>query len=102
MAVKIPSKLDSMSPTFQKAWYKRNKMPLPPHLTGSVKQASKEVKPSERVKKLQAKSIQAYGATKGTKVGGEHGSGEMKDTIAPLTRDQHSKVQAAQEVITHE
>ncbi len=84
-----------MSPTFQKAWYKRNKMELPTHLTGSVKQASKEVKPSERVKKLQTKSLQAYGATKGLKVGGEHGSGEMKDTIAPLTRDQHSKVQAA-------
>jgi len=95
MAVKIPSKLHTMSPTFQKAWYKRNKMELPPHLTGSVKQASKEVKPSERVKKLQTKSLQAYGATKGLKVGGEHGSGEMKDTIAPLTRDQHSKVQAA-------
>jgi hypothetical protein len=61
----------------------------------SVKQASKEVKPTERVKKLQTKSLQAYGATKGLKVGGEHGSGEMKDTIAPLTRDQHSKVQAA-------
>lgn len=84
-----------MSPTFQKAWYKRNKMELPPHLTGSVKQASKEVKPSERVKKLQTKSLQAYGATKGLKIGGEHGSEEMKDTIAPLTRDQHSKVQAA-------
>jgi hypothetical protein len=95
MAVKVPSKLHTMSPTFQKAWYKRNKMELPPHLTGSVKQASKEVKPSERVKKLQTKSLQAYGATKGLKVGGEHGSGEMKDTIAPLTRDQHSKVQAA-------
>jgi hypothetical protein len=95
MAVKIPSKLHTMSPTFQKAWYKRNKMELPQHLTGSVKQASKEVKPSERVKKLQTKSLQAYGATKGLKVGGEHGSGEMKDTIAPLTRDQHSKVQAA-------
>jgi hypothetical protein len=96
MAVKIPSKLGSMSPTFQKAWYKRNKMPLPAHLTGSVKQASKEIKPSERVKKLQAKSVQAYGATKGTKVGGEHGSAEMRDTIKPLTRDQHSKVQAAE------
>lgn len=95
MAVKVPSKLHTMSPTFQKAWYKRNKMELPAHLTGSVKQASKEVKPSERVKKLQTKSLQAYGATKGLKVGGEHGSGEMKDTIAPLTRDQHSKVQAA-------
>jgi hypothetical protein len=95
MAVKIPTKLHTMSPTFQKAWYKRNKMELPAHLTGSVKQASKEVKPSERAKALQAKSLKAYGATKGLKVGGEHGSGEMKDTIAPLTRDQHSKVQAA-------
>jgi hypothetical protein len=95
MAVKIPTKLHTMSPTFQKAWYKRNKMELPAHLTGSAKQASKEVKPSERVKSLQAKSLKAYGATKGAKVGGEYGSGEMKDTIAPLTRDQHSKVQAA-------
>ena len=62
----------------------------------SVKQASKEVKPSARVRKLQTKSLQAYGATKGAKVGGEHGSEEMRDTIVPLTRDQHSKVQAAE------
>jgi hypothetical protein len=62
----------------------------------SVKQASKEVKSSERVKQLQAKSLKAYGATKGTRMGSADGSGEeLKDTIKPLTRDQHSKVQAA-------
>ena len=83
-------KVHANNPKFQ-AWLKSSG-----HGAGaSVKQASKEVKPSERVKKLQVKSLQAYGATKGLKVGGEHGSGEMKDTIAPLTRDQHSKVQAA-------
>ncbi len=83
-------KVHANNPKFQ-TWLKSSG-----HGAGaSVKQASKEVKPSERVKKLQVKSLQAYGATKGLKVGGEHGSGEMKDTIAPLTRDQHSKVQAA-------
>jgi hypothetical protein len=83
-------KVHANNPKFQ-SWLKSSG-----HGAGaSVKQASKEVKPSERVKKLQVKSLQAYGATKGLKVGGEHGSGEMKDTIAPLTRDQHSKIQAA-------
>ena len=96
MAVKVPSLLHKMSPTYQKAWYKRNKMPLPAHLTGSVAQASKEVKPSERVKSLRAKSLKAYGATKGTRMGSDDGSGEaLRDTTVPLTRDQHSKVQAA-------
>jgi hypothetical protein len=83
-------KVHANNPKFQ-SWLKSSG-----HGAGvSVKQASKDVKPSERVKKLQVKSLQAYGATKGLKVGGEHGSGEMKDTIAPLTRDQHSKIQAA-------
>jgi len=96
MAVKVPSLLHKMSPTYQKAWYKRNKMPLPAHLTGSVAQASKEVKPSERVKSLRAKSLKAYGATKGTRMGSDDGSGEsLRDTIVPLTRDQYSKVQKA-------
>jgi len=84
-------KVHASNPKFQ-AWMQKSG-----HGAGaSVKQASKEVKPSARVKSLQTKSLQAYGATKGTKVGGEHGSGEMRDTIAPLTRDQHSKVQAAE------
>jgi hypothetical protein len=83
-------KVHANNPKFQ-SWLKSSG-----HGAGaSVKQASKEIKPSERVKALQTKSLKAYGATKGLKVGGEHGSGEMKDTIAPLTRDQHSKVQAA-------
>ena len=84
-------KVHAKNPKFQ-AWLKSSG-----HGSGeSVKQASKEVKTSERVKKLQAKSAQAYGATKGVKVGGEFGSGEIRDTIKPLTRDQHSKVQAAE------
>jgi len=83
-------KVHANNPKFQ-SWLKSSG-----HGAGvSVKQASKEVKPTERIKALQTKSLKAYGATKGLKVGGEHGSGEMKDTIAPLTRDQHSKVQAA-------
>ena len=92
MAVKIPSMLGSMSPTFQKAWYKKHKMPLPAHLQ---RPSQSDKVDTTRTKSLQAKSLRAYGATKGAKVGGEYGSGEMKDTIAPLTRDQHSKVQAA-------
>ncbi len=84
-------KVHAKNPKFQ-TWLKSSG-----HGAGtSVKQASKEVKPSARVKSLQTKSLQAYGATKGVKVGGEHGSDEVRDTIAPLTRDQHSKVQAAE------
>ena len=84
-------KVHAKNPKFQ-AWLQKSG-----HGAGaSVKQASKEVKATERVKKLQAKSLAAYGATKGVKVGGEHGSDEVRDTIAPLTRDQHSKVQAAE------
>jgi len=84
-------KVHAKNPKFQ-AWMKSSG-----HGSGeSVKQASKEVKPTARVKTLQAKSLQAYGATKGVKVGGEHGGEEMRDTITPLTRDQHSKVQAAE------
>lgn len=41
-------------------------------------------------------SLKAYGATKGTKTGASPGSEhDTRDTIAPLTRDQHSKVHAA-------
>ena len=84
-------KVHASNPKFQ-SWMQKSG-----HATDtSVKQASKEVKKSERAKTLQAKSIQAYGATKGAKVGGEYGSAEMRDTIKPLTRDQHSKIQAAE------
>jgi len=68
MAVKVPSLLHKMSPTYQKAWYKRNKMPLPAHLTGSVAQASKEVKPSERVKSLR-KEFESLWCNKGHSYG---------------------------------
>ncbi|MGA0164596.1 MAG: hypothetical protein ACO3LE_10205, partial [Bdellovibrionota bacterium] len=85
-------KVHAKNPKFQ-SWLQKSG-----HGAGSsVKQASKEVKPSARVKKLQQKSLKAYGATKGLRMGGEDGSGEtVRDTVAPLTRDQHSKVQAAQ------
>jgi len=84
-------KVHANNPKFQ-AWIQKSG-----HATDtSVKQASKQVKPTERVKKLQATSLKAYGSTKGTKVGGDHGGEDMRDTIAPLTRDQHSKVQAAE------
>jgi hypothetical protein len=85
-------KVHAKNPKFQ-SWLKTSG-----HGSGqSVKQASKEIKPSARIKTLQQKSLKAYGATKGTRMGSEDGSGEkIRDTIAPLTRDQHSKVQAAQ------
>jgi ribosomal protein L25 (general stress protein Ctc) len=85
-------KVHAKNPKFQ-AWLQKSG-----HGAGvSVKQASKEVKATERAKKLAQQSLKAYGATKGQKMGGEDGSGEtLRDTIAPLTRDQHSKVQAAQ------
>lgn len=85
-------KVHAKNPKFQ-SWLQKSG-----HGAGvSVKQASKEVKATERAKKLAQQSLKAYGATKGQKMGGEDGSGEtLRDTIAPLTRDQHSKVQAAQ------
>ena len=63
----------------------------------SVKQASKaQVVNKEVAAKRTALSDKAYGATRGVKVGGEHGSDhDYKDTTVPLTKDQHSKVQAA-------
>ena len=85
-------KVHANNPEFQ-SWLKSSG-----HGAGeSVKQASKEVKSTARVKSLQQKSLKAYGATKGTRMGSEDGSGEaIRDTIAPLTRDQHAKVQAAE------
>jgi hypothetical protein len=85
-------KVHAKNPKFQ-SWLQKSG-----HGAGvSVKQASKEVKASARAKKLAQQSLKAYGATKGQRMGGEDGSGEtLRDTIAPLTRDQHSKVQAAQ------
>jgi len=92
--VKVPSKLDSMSHTFQKAWYKKNNMPLPAHLQRA---SSADKVDTTRTKSMQQKSLAAYGATKGTRMGSAEGTGEeMKDTVKPLTRDQWSKVHAAQ------
>lgn len=60
----------------------------------SVKQASKAQTVSKEVAAKRTElSNKAYGATTGAKVGGDHV--ELKDTIAPLTKDQHSKVQVA-------
>lgn len=60
----------------------------------SVKQASKAQTVSKEVAAKRTElSDKAYGATTGAKVGGDHV--ELKDTIAPLTKDQHSKVQVA-------
>ena len=85
-------KVHASNPEFQ-SWLKSSG-----HGAGeSVKQASKEVKPTARAQSLQQKSLKAYGATKGTRMGSDDGSGEaIRDTIAPLTRDQHAKVQAAE------
>jgi hypothetical protein len=86
-----------MSVSSQKAWYKKNNMELPAHLKPvSAAQAKKADKPTG-TKELERKSLQAYGATKGTKVGevgGEKAAGD-RDTIKPLSPEQHAKVQAA-------
>jgi hypothetical protein len=61
-------KVHAKNPAFQ-SWLKSSG-----HGAGeSVKQASKEIKPTVRAKQLAAKSATAYGATKGLAVGGEHG-----------------------------
>ena len=85
-------KVHAKNPVFQN-WLKSSG-----HEGGtSVKQASKMQQSTARVKELQKKSLAAYGATKGTRMGSDDGSGEqLRDTIAPLTRDQHSKAQAAE------
>lgn len=91
--VKVPSKLGSMSHTFQKAWYKKNNMELPAHLQRA---SSADKVDTTRTKTMQQKSLAAYGATKGTRMGSAEGTGETQhDTIKPLTRDQWSKVDAA-------
>jgi len=61
----------------------------------SVKQASKAVD-TTRTKEAQKKSLKLYGATKGTRMGAEDGTGEaIRDTVVPLSKDQWSKVQTA-------
>ena len=70
---------------------------LDPSQGVSVKQATK-AQVTDKVKAAAREKLasKAYGATKGTKVGGEYGSGEMRDTVVPLSKDQHDKVKAAE------
>jgi hypothetical protein len=65
--------------------------------TSSVKQVSKSQVDAKKEKARQVLAGKAYGATKGTRMGSAEGTGEtLRDTIAPLTRDQHSAVKAAE------
>ena len=65
--------------------------------TSSVKQVSKSTVDARKEKARQVLAGKAYGATKGTRMGSAEGTGEtLRDTIAPLTRDQHSAVKAAE------
>ena len=65
--------------------------------TSSVKQVSKSTLDRAKEKARQTLAGKAYGATKGTRMGSAEGTGEtLRDTIAPLTRDQHSAVKAAE------
>ena len=92
----VPALLHKMSVSSQKAWYKKNKMELPAHLKPvSAAQAKKQVRID--TKELERKSLKAYGATKGTKVGevGGEKAADDRDTIKPLSPEQHAKVQAA-------
>ena len=63
----------------------------------SVKQVSKSQVDRVKEKARQTLAGKAYGATKGTRMGSAEGTGEtLRDTVAPLTRDQHSVVKAAE------
>ena len=69
-------KVHAKNPAFQ-SWLKSSG-----HGAGeSVKQASKEVKPTVRAKQLAAASATAYGATKGLAVGGEHGGAGVAQKV---------------------
>jgi hypothetical protein len=65
----------------------------------SVKQATKSNVDRLKQKAREKMSLKAYGATTGTKVGREGGE-EIRDTIAPLSPEQHSKVQTAKREAT--
>lgn len=65
----------------------------------SVKQASKSNINALKQKAREKLSLKAYGATKGTKMGREGGD-EIRDTVAPLSPEQHSRVQAAKRAAT--
>jgi hypothetical protein len=58
--VKVPKLLHKMSVTAQKAWYNKNKMPLPPHLTGAAgKSAAQAKKDVGEINKQKAKEKSA-------------------------------------------
>ena len=58
---KVPALLHKMSVSFQKAWYKKNNMPLPGHLTGaegkSAAQAKKDVGDINKAKAKRLETI---------------------------------------------
>jgi hypothetical protein len=65
--------------------------------TSSVKQVSKSQVDVVKQKAREKLAAKAYGATKGTRMGAADGSGEtLRDTIAPLSPEQHSAVKSAE------
>jgi hypothetical protein len=99
MAVKVPPLLHKMSLTSQRAWYNKNAPDqMPPHLTTSVakSKSANTAAQREKAKKAEAQGLKAYGATRGTATGGEGGNADAapRDTIAPLTPEQHAKKDA--------
>ena len=62
-----------------------------------VKVRDKTAKAKAKASERKAQSNKAWGATKGTKMGGEDGSSqELRDTTVPLSPEQHAKVKAAE------
>jgi hypothetical protein len=99
MAVKVPPLLHKMSLTSQRAWYNKNAPDqMPPHLTTSVakSKSANTAAQREKAKKAEAQGLKAYGATRGTATGGEGGNADAapRDTIAPLTPEQHARKDA--------
>lgn len=80
----------------RESWFKQNH-PDMAHFDTSAKQGSIQKVDKAKLAARAAMSLKAHGATKGVATGGEGGNAETphKDTIAPLTRDQHSAVQSA-------
>ena len=77
-------------------WFKKNH-PDMAHFDVSAKQGSIQKVDKAKEAARKALSLKAHGATRGTATGGEGGNAEVspRDTIAPLSRDQHSAVQSA-------
>jgi hypothetical protein len=81
----------------RESWFKQNH-PDMSHFDTSAKQGSIGQKVDKAKQAAREKlSLQAHGATRGTKMGEVGGTKPEadKDTIKPLSREQHSKVQAA-------